>query len=477
MTRGAAFVVFLATCMTLCQAAPLNNGGRRAFNSSGTSAPLPSATQQNTTSTSSPTSSTSVPNWAAYPTGTTGYALNQLLSNSIGAGFPQRWAVAEIAPTQIGLSDPAGSNADLSKAVDTVFAESSNYSTWVETYIEFLREASANFILTDAENKTLYDYISAAEPWAAAQVKLVRAYEAAHPGNVTYVGVDVTNVAKINGTTMVQMEDWAHRGGDANCTSNTGGNSTSSSNQTYPSNGTTSCTFDRDGPYTTDDYSAYLTAASTYFSLQGEVFGPDEIQEMASRYFALKDISQFGIFNLSMDIGGNGTYMQFAPAWTATVSSYAWSGSSGLQILGSNLQKGLSDSTSNTTSDPSPIKRSGIAATDQSTQGFGSLQFIAHGTNSTTAQTGSVRLAAPMSALAANTDPLDQAMLDGQSFALLTLQEGSWADDRDTYIQVARKNSPAIADKYFGPGSSGSGPIGRILYFSYDPTRPTGPRK
>lgn len=277
MIRGVAFLVFLATCMTLCRAAPLNGGGKRSLNSSDTSAPLPSATQQNTTSTSSPTSSTSVPNWAAYPTGTIGYALNQLLSNSIEADFPQRWDVAEIAPTQIGLSDPAGSNADLSKAVDTVFAESSNYRTWVETYIEFLHEASANFTLTDAENKTLYDYISAAEPWAAAQVKLVKAYDAAHPGNVTYVGVDVTNVAKINGTTMEQMADWAYRGGDANCTSSTGGNSTSSSNQTYPSSGTTNCTFDSDGPYTADDYSTFLAVASTYFSLQEEVFGPDEI--------------------------------------------------------------------------------------------------------------------------------------------------------------------------------------------------------
>jgi hypothetical protein len=44
---------------------------------------------------------------------------------------------------------------------------------------------------------------------------------------------------------------------------------------------------------------------------------------------------------------------------------------------------------------------------------------------------------------------------------LLSLNEGSWANQRDDFINYARREHPDIAQKYFGNGTSGSGPIGR----------------
>ena len=154
-------------------------------------------------------------------------------------------------------------------------------------------------------------------------------------------------------------------------------------------------------------------------------------------------VPRLGIFNLSMDAGGG----EFEPAWSATVI-----GSSkatllfGVEGVTANLGAGLGDGT-----------EKGLSSRGGAAQGFGALQFIAHGMNATTRPSGSAAAAAT----AAVSDPLDQPLADNQSLVLLRLQEGMWADNRGAYINLARQNTPDILNKYFGAGGSGSGPIGR----------------
>ncbi|KAJ6569485.1 hypothetical protein B0H19DRAFT_696134 [Mycena capillaripes] len=273
MTRRAPLVVLLAALTILCQTAPLNS--RRELSSSTTTSssvdvPLPSAATQNATST--PTL-TMVPNWAAYTNGTRGYALNQLLSQGISSDAPQRWVTADgIASTQIGGSDPAGSNKDLDAAINTVFGDESNHRTWVDTYIDFLLKAGNSSL---AEGATIFKELAGNKTaWAAEQVKLVRAYEAAHPGNISYVGVYIGNVSRVDGLDLGQMEDWARRGGDANCTSSADGKLASSSrtlNEASNSSSGDNCTFDSSGSYTAKDYKKFLAVASQNSDMEKKV--------------------------------------------------------------------------------------------------------------------------------------------------------------------------------------------------------------
>ncbi|KAJ6573846.1 hypothetical protein DFH09DRAFT_1361908 [Mycena vulgaris] len=473
MTRRAAFVVFAAAFTPLFQAAPLNERGlsaSRTLFSTSTSAPLPSATQQNLNTTSTPTPNP-VPNWAAYANGTIGFALHRILT-VIAPDAPQRWVTAEIASTQIASDDPAGSNADLSKAVDTSFGVEWSHQTWVDTYTDFLSEAGNSSLTADVE-KVSNDWLNASAKWSAEQVKLVRAYEAAHPGNVTYVGIDIANISRVDGIDMGIMMAWGEAGGDGNCTrgaegnvTSSGGNSTShpyTSSSNHTSKRSENCT--SDSSYTTDDYKHFLSVASTHGVLAIEIVGFNTQQQMVLYAHQFKNtLSQFGIFNLSMVTGGGGTYAQFAPAWTATIiglSTVSWDVQNAVD---SHLKEGPGESTDNNTIVvPGIMKRSGA------TQGFGALQFIAHGMNSTAPKSGSttapksalVAAAAAAAAPAVDPDPLNQPLTADQILVLLSVQEGTWAANRGEFIEFTRQNYPAIVDKYFGPDGSGSGPIGR----------------
>ncbi|KAJ7480000.1 hypothetical protein B0H11DRAFT_2422521, partial [Mycena galericulata] len=440
MTRIALFG-FLTTCTLLSRAAPIEDN-RRALNSSA----LPSATQQGATST--PTL-TMVTEWQNYSNGTIGYALNQLLS-AIGPDATQRWVTAEIGTTQIGGLDPAGSNLDLSNAVDVVFGGEQGMR-WVDKYTEFLLEAGGS----DNISATLVQqYNNATKVYAETEVKLVKAYGATHPANVTYVGVNVPGLKQIPPMTLDDIRNW---GAAANCTSSADSNSNITVSQnTTGTEGPTNC------PFSAEDYKAYLAAASTFHSLEIEYNNLTRSQNMSLQGYQLQSIfnspTPLGIFNYSMDIGGSGLDTQYVAAWTATVVGLANSS----KIIEADLEAGLTDSTVNDTS-YAVIKRNGTAEADPSTEGFGALQFIAGSTtppttNSKVAHSTSAEVM-PAAALG-NVDPLDQP-LQNRRLVLLALQEGAWADNRDQFIQDAGYNSPDIIDKYFGSGSSGSGPIGR----------------
>ncbi|KAJ6498055.1 hypothetical protein C8R47DRAFT_1068950 [Mycena vitilis] len=523
MVRIATFVALLATFTNLCQGAPLYNDRRdvSASNttSSSTSTPIPSATAsvtsttpstsssphpsgtRNTTSTafntsssspSSPSTSTQSAtstatltpgtNWTAFANGTRGYALHQLLTQGISQDAPQRWVTTEgISSTNIGGSDPGLSNKDLEKAVNTVFGNGSSHQTWVETYWQFLVHAGNS----SASRELMKNVTANQNVYATEQVKLVRAYGAAHPGNVSYVGVNVTNLVLVPAIDIAQMEDWASSGAAVNCTSGasanltsrTVGNSTSSTfNATSSSSGNSTsggsgnCNYDSDGPYTADDYKKYSAARNHWMVYESEYQKSGFTSQMAFKGYALErtfqGVQPIGIFNLSMDTGGSGAYTDFVPAWRATVVGWGAKNSTSYQALESNLGGGLSDSTSNITD--SLDLGAGLDGRDghrtrRLSAGFGALQFVAQGlkpvqSDSPSAPVSEAAAAAPA---VASTDPLDQPLPDSQTLMLLRLQEGTWADKRAEFIQWTRENTPDLVDSYFGPENSGSGPIGR----------------
>jgi len=45
---------------------------------------------------------------------------------------------------------------------------------------------------------------------------------------------------------------------------------------------------------------------------------------------------------------------------------------------------------------------------------------------------------------------------------IFSIRPGSWFDDLAASVEFAVKERPDVAEKYFGKGSSGMGPIGRI---------------
>ncbi|KAJ7724987.1 hypothetical protein DFH07DRAFT_261018 [Mycena maculata] len=447
MTRTPLFIL-LPAFGVLCRAAPLHDV-RRALNSSASavafsssmssatvssSGESPSTTQQGATS--SPTL-TMVTNWAAFPNGTIGFAVNQLLS-SIGSDAVQRFVLAEIGTTQIGGSNLQGSNKDLHSTVDAAFGEGPG-STWVDTYTDFLLAAGGN--ATAPINFT--QWFNAREVVAEQQVKLVKAYGETHSANITYVGIDVPGLQRIPTTTLWEIQNW---GSEQNCTSSVG-------------NATQSC------PYSVEDDLAYDDANTVYSQLQTQMENLTVMQNMSFMGYEFQNTFQGDfpgtIFNFSMDVGG-----ESVPAWTATVLGLA----NTTKTLESDLQKASNASSTGTDGLLDPlgmVGRNSAAGTDTPPEGSGALQFIAHNTNSPQPHTGtnSAIAAAAVSsnttAVTGDANPtLSGPLLTNQHLVLLALQEGSWVDGRDATIEFVRQNSPGIFKKYFG-GSSGSGPIGR----------------
>ncbi|KAJ6573841.1 hypothetical protein DFH09DRAFT_382212 [Mycena vulgaris] len=455
MTRRATLLVLLVVFTPLFQGAPL---AARALGvsriSSSTSPPRPSPSKRNTTS------PPPVTNWAAYGNDTTGFALHQLL-NRIGPDAPQRWVTVEIASTQIGSADPAGSNADLSAAADTAdVGGPPGFARWVDTYIKFLIETGR---ATDAVDDIMGEQNRTTEAWAAAQAKLVRAYEAAHPGNITNVGVDIAGVASIDAVTMGQIIGWASRGGDVNCTANL---TLARTNETHTAAGAASCTFDSDGPYTAADYQNYSTVTAAYNTLQTRIQALGVVEQMALHGYHLRNIfPKLGIFNLSMDVGGSGASTQFAPAWSATITGFAMKSAVGFgaAMMETNLESGPGESTVNETGSVSGMFR-------RDAGGFSALQGMAHGLPTRPKSDGAPKMAAAAALSSADPrDPLDQPLPEDQSFVLLNLKEGSWADRRDEFVHAARQTVPDVVDKYFGP----RGPLARrwthlVLRASFD---------
>ncbi|KAJ7037388.1 hypothetical protein C8F04DRAFT_410463 [Mycena alexandri] len=447
------FLISLAALSILCRAAPMHSGGRRDVSSSGTpsssaNAPLPSADYPTSISV----------NWEMYGESTRGYAINHLLA-TIDPNAWQRWVTAEISSTQIGGSDAAGSNKDLSAAVETVLTSNSTYqrSRWIDLYTQFLIEAGGN---VPANVTYQNEYMNATKAYATEEVKLVQAYTAAHPTNISSVGVDVFNITHIDPLTIGWMQYWASYGGDANCTSSPGNpisrrnstlNGTSSSDSSSGAIG--NCTLDSEGAYTTEDYQRYLAAASQMGNLAPNATKMTNQSLIANAGYSLRNPAAFTFprMNFSMDIGGSGSLTQYAPVWTATIIGWSMRNNSGLQTVDSNLG-----------AKRTPRDR---LETRQSSGGFSALQVVAHsmsyagGKSDHSGFAPDIATAAVAPSSEADT-VFSVPLAPNEGLILLSVKEGSWADDRDNYIRSAQMYTPDIVEQYFG-GKYGTGPIGR----------------
>jgi hypothetical protein len=151
-----------------------------------------------------------VTDFSLYSNGTIGHKVSEFLS-ALGNNATDRWITAEISSTMIASADSAGSNKDLSEQVDLSFP--SGPARWVDTYVDFLvaagRVAQDNSSVTAEEVDDLYEQkTNAMAKFAAEELKLFKAYEASHPGNVTYVGVNIKNVSLIEPITLSRVRYW-----------------------------------------------------------------------------------------------------------------------------------------------------------------------------------------------------------------------------------------------------------------------------
>jgi hypothetical protein len=83
---------------------------------------------------------------------------------------------------------------------------------WVDTYISFLIEAGSTNITQTQESALFANYNNSTTAFATAQVKLVKAYEDANPDNVTYVGINIYNTARIDPLSLNVIEKWGAQG-------------------------------------------------------------------------------------------------------------------------------------------------------------------------------------------------------------------------------------------------------------------------
>ncbi|KAJ7733731.1 hypothetical protein DFH07DRAFT_131745 [Mycena maculata] len=168
--------------------------------------------------------------------------LNTTLLNLSPAGAINRWVTAQpISGTSLGSDNPIQSNADLSSFVDVAFTDDPaipGNASWVDTYINFLIEAGSTNITETQENVLSADLTNSTTAFATAQVKLVQAYEDANPNNVTYVGVNIWNVSRIDPLSLGVIEEWGSQG---------------------------------NGSYTKDDYADYLKVNGTLAAVRGQV--------------------------------------------------------------------------------------------------------------------------------------------------------------------------------------------------------------
>jgi len=118
--------------------------------------------------------------------------------------------------TSFGLDDPVQSNNDLSDLVDHVFAdndEMTGLEGWVDTYVQYLIEVGQKD-LPDLENQQaiVKPYFKALGNLAAAQARLLKAYQEDTGSNVTNLGVDIPSSTQVLGrVTMKVLEEWAEK--------------------------------------------------------------------------------------------------------------------------------------------------------------------------------------------------------------------------------------------------------------------------
>ncbi|KAJ7218125.1 hypothetical protein GGX14DRAFT_439913 [Mycena pura] len=184
---------------------------------------------------------------------------------------------------------------------------------------------------------------------------------------------------------------------------------------------------------TIEDWGAHATTGTTYSPNEwgSYVQFNQTFTEVRQQYLALTEEVQYAfqgnlyktsvhtpptLFNLSMVVGGDAQSGQVAPAWGATIVNNSIISPSTVKELPANLTTSAAPSTTS-------LSPAVSAAAQNSTVSF--------------------------------SDPTGNLMF-------LEVTPGKWAENLTSSVAFALKQKPDVAEKYFGKGNSGSGPIGRI---------------
>ncbi|KAJ7132813.1 hypothetical protein C8R43DRAFT_649902 [Mycena crocata] len=422
-------------------AAPLNSSATAS--GSAASASSSSSSGNSTNSTASTAGLTqAIANLPALLPPTIQQQLNTTLTN-LSPGAVDRWVTASpISSTSLGLDNQIESSADLSQFVDEMFTKDPSTpgnATWVDTYIDFLIEAGDTNITETQETQLFSNYNNSTTAFAKAQVKLVQAYEAANPDNVTYVGINIYNTSRIDPLSLKVIEQWGSQG---------------------------------NGSYSKDDYAKYIQLNKTLTEVKDDFLELNQSLQLAFEGYSYKVSLNNApvIFNLSMVVGGDPASMnaRVVPAWSATiVNNTIIVPSDAKQLPGNFTGNGTSPSSSSAAISQHPSSSTVISQSSNSILTSSTMSHAARSTASTSAKKG--RAFNPVKAVAKDKDITDHSPHTPSSSigvsvpsSTSTVSGGTWANDLASSVQFAMKERPEIAEKYFGQGTSGMGPIGRI---------------
>lgn len=198
-----------------------------------------------------------------------------------------------------------------------------------------------------------------------------------------------------------------------------------------------------------------------------------------------------GVFNVSMLVGGDPSSPQakFSPAWSATIIQASRFDDQDAKDLQDNINDGLSNSTFTNTefatpthtstssqihsssahSTPAPSPSPSASKTKKSIR-MNAVNVVAlraaaneiQPNSAVSASDVSKTLSSPSASASADNElkNVPDTALQG-NLMLLSLNEGAWAAERDTFIAWARQNRPSIFAKYFGNDTHWTGPIAK----------------
>ncbi|KAJ7925237.1 hypothetical protein B0H13DRAFT_2314739 [Mycena leptocephala] len=374
--------------------------------------------------------------------------LNTTLTN-LSPGALERWVTAEpIALTSLGLDNPTDSNEDLASFVDHMFTDDPSKpgeAGWVDTYISFLIEAGSTNITQTQESALFANYNNSTTAFATAQVKLVKAYEDANPDNVTYVGINIYNTARIDPLSLNVIEKWGAQG---------------------------------NGSYSKDAFADYVKLNKTLSEVKAQYM---ELTQSVQLAFD-GSLYKISLNNApSMVVGGDlgSLNARVVPAWGATIVNNTIISPSAVQQLPANFtNNGTSASASSAISQPSGSSSAVVASSaaaaarsipsNKQGRAFSPVKSVAKNKNITnhspqTPSSSSSSASGTISTSTGSTDPLGDISdeLKG-NLMVFSISPGRWYDTLASNVAFAVKERPDVANKYFGNGTSGMGPIGRI---------------
>lgn len=366
---------------------------------------------------------------------------------------PERFVTASpIGPTTFGTADQIQSNYALANIADRPFAETT-YSTWGATYTAFLLDTGTDDAPSfAAQDSLIVRYYSVLGRLAVYQTKLMKAYQDDVGGETTNIGVSPgVGVPPADPVSLRKMEEWA-QGEIAKAEVD-------------------DCK--QELTFTKSDWTAYLSLNRTLAGIQPDYDDQTLANLIASQAYIDQSLlySYPGMVNRTMVVSGEQGNPQasYAPAWTATIINATNIDGALAKNITVNLENvakradEASDTDTATTSKSadSAAKMSGCKPKQkrEAKNKISSVfRAVAAAASSSPLQVDGHDIVSHQVVSTTSTS-LSSPLTPNSNLILVSLQEGTWADQRAEFIKYAWEEKPDIAKVYFG--RRGEGPIGR----------------